>query len=202
MFSRQGKNLFRSERKRKPFTLGLLAALAFLLLGAAIPHRQAARLPGPEAATADAILVPAGGGSRIAEGFRAWREGRGRHLFILGAGREASPERILPGGANLTPEERSRVHIESWSENTLENAVSARMSVDRYGLHSVLLVTSGYHLARAHLALRTMLPESVSIRVLAVHPEGELRGSWWRYPFLYLTEGWKYWGYRILLRWK
>jgi len=202
MIGWQGKNLLRSERKRKPYTRALLVFLGILLLMAAIPHREAAKLPGPEGQPADAIFVPAGGESRIAEGFRAWREGRGAHLFILGAGREATPERILPGGTNLTPEELARIHIESWSENTLENAVSARMSVNEFGLRTVILVTSGYHVARAYLSLRTMLPDTVSIRVMPVYPGGGFRGIWWRYPFLYLTEGWKYWGYRILLRWK
>jgi len=202
MLGWQGKNLLRPERKRKPYTRALLAFLAVLLLGAAIPHREAAKLPGPGSRPADALFVLAGGESRIPEGFRAWKEGRGTHLFILGAGREATPERILPGGADLSPEERSRIHIESWSENTLENAVSARLAANEVGLRSVILVTSDYHVPRAYFALRTMLPETVSIRVMPVFPAGSLRSIWWRYPFLYFTEGWKYWGYRILLRWK
>jgi len=198
----QGKNLIRSERKRKPYTRTLLFFLGFLLLGAAIPHRNALKLPGPSGAPADAILVPAGGEYRIAEGFRAWREGRARHLFILGAGKEATPERILPGRPELTDEELQRVHIESWSENTFENAVSARVSANEYGLGKVILVTSDYHVARAYLAMRTMLPETVSIEVIPIPPWTGGWSSRWRYPFLYFTEGWKYWGYRLFLRWK
>jgi uncharacterized SAM-binding protein YcdF (DUF218 family) len=198
----QGQNLLRPERKRKPYTRALLVVLGLLLLGAAIPHWNASKLPGPSGNPADAILVPAGGEYRIAEGFRAWKEGKGKHLFILGAGREATAERILPGQSELTPEERSRVHIESWSGNTLENAVSARVAVNEYGLGKVILVTSDYHVARAYLALRTMLPETVSIEVIPVLPGGRGKGSWWRYPFLYFMEGWKYWGYRLFLRWR
>lgn len=198
----QGQNLLRPDRKRKPPIRALLFVAGILLLGAAIPHWNASKLPGPSGVPADGILVPAGGESRIAEGFRAWKEGRGKHLFILGAGREATPERILPGWPELTPGQRTLVHIENWSENTLENAVSARMSVNEYGLGKVLLVTSRYHVARAYLGMRTMLPETVSIEVIPVLPGGGGRSSWWRYPFLYFVEGWKYWGYRILLRWK
>ena len=196
----QGQNLLRPERKRKPFTRALLLVLGLLLLGAAIPHRNAVKLPGPSGGPADAILVPAGGGNRIAEGFRTWREGKARHLFILGAGREATPERILPGKPDLTDEERSRVHIESWSENTFENAVSARVSVSEYGLGKVILMTSDYHVARAYLALRTILPDTVSIEVIPISSWAAGWGSAWRYPFLYFTEGWKYWGYRLFLR--
>lgn len=198
----QGQNPPRSDRGRKPYTRPLLFLLGLLLLGAAIPHRNASKLPGPSGVPADAILVPAGGEYRIAEGFRAWKEGRGKHLFILGAGREATPERILPGRPELTPEERTRVHIESWSENTLENAVSARVSVNEYGFGKVILVTSDYHVARAYLALRTMLPDAVAIEVIPVLQGEKGRGSWWRSPILYFTEGWKYWGYRMFLRWK
>lgn len=196
----QGQNLLRPDRKRKPYARMLLVLLGILALGAAIPHRNASKIPGPSGSPADAILVPAGGEYRIAEGFRVWREGRARHLFILGAGREATPERILPGRPELTDEERSRVHVESWSENTLENAISARLSAIEYGLGKVILVTSEYHVARAYLALRSVLPETVSIEVVPVSPWGWGWRSWWRYPFLYFTEGWKYWGYRLFLR--
>ena len=198
----QGQNLLRPERKRKPYTRALLVLLGLLLIGSAIPHRNASKLPGPSGDPADAIFVPAGGEYRIAEGFRAWKEGKGKHLFILGAGRDATAERILPGQPGLTAAERARVHIESWSENTLENAVSARVSADQYGLKKVILVTSAYHVPRAYLALRTMLPEKVSIEVIPVLPGGLGRSSWWRYPFLYFMEGWKYWGYRLFLRTK
>ena len=180
----------------------ILLVLSFLALGAAIPHLKAAKLPFPEGDPADAILVPAGGEKRIAEGFRVWKEGKGRHLFILGAGREATLERILPGKQDMAASDLERIHIEAWSENTLENAVSARAAVTEHRFAKVILVTSGYHVARAYLALRTILPEDVAISVIPVWPDGKWKSALWRNPVLYFTEGWKYWGYRLLLRWK
>lgn len=190
------------SRKRKLNRSAVLFVLSILAMGAAVPHLNAVKLPSPEGAPADAILVPAGGENRIAEGYRAWKEGKGRHLFILGAGREATLERILPGKPELSPSDLGRIHIEAWSENTLENAVSARAVVTEHRFGTVILITSGYHVARAYLALRTILPEEVAISVIPVWPDGKVKSAWWRVPVLYFTEGWKYWGYRLLLRWE
>lgn len=202
MFRKQGHIPLGPPRKRKLNRPAVFFVLSLLALGAAVPHLEAVKLPGPELDPADAILVPAGGEKRIAEGFRAWQEGKGRHLFILGAGREATLERILPGKPELTPADLERIHIEAWSENTLENAVSARAAVTEGRFGKVILVTSGYHVARAYLALRSLLPEGVVISVISVWPDGKAKSTWWRVPILYFTEGWKYWGYRLFLRWK
>lgn len=202
MFRKQGHIPLGPPRKRRLNRSAILFVLALLALGAAVPHLDAVKLPLPEGEPADAILVPAGGEKRIAEGFRAWQEGKAKHLFILGAGREATLERILPGKPDLAPSDLDRIHIEAWSENTLENAVSARAAVTERRFAKVILVTSGYHVARAYLALRTILPEDVAISVIPVWPDVRVRSIWWRVPVLYFTEGWKYWGYRLLLRWK
>lgn len=201
MFATQHENLLgpRPRRKRRR---AILALLLLLLAGAALPHLLAARLPSPSGPPADAILVLTGGENRIAEGYRAWRKGMGKHLFILGAGREATLERILPGMPRLSPEERERLHIEGWSENTLENAFSARTQALDHGFARVILVTSRYHLARAHLALRTSLPARIGISVIPVASDWKGVRGWWRVPRLYFVEGWKYWGYRIFLRWE
>jgi uncharacterized SAM-binding protein YcdF (DUF218 family) len=172
--------------------------------GAGLPHLLAKRLPGPQPAQAqaDAILVLTGDEKRIPEGYRAWKEGKARELYILGAGGGARLERILPGHPALSPAELRRIHVEGWSENTLENAFAAKGVVAEGGFRKVILVTSDYHMPRAHLAVRTVLPSPVSIEVIPVRSEWKERGSFLRTLRLFFVEGWKYWGYRIFLYWE
>lgn len=202
MRRKQDDNLLGPRPRRRGRRRAIVVLLLLLLGGAALPHLLSARLPAPSGPPADAILVLTGGENRIAEGYRAWRQGKAAHLFILGAGREATLERILPELPRLSAAEREHLHIEGWSENTLENSFSARTQTVGRGFARVILVTSRYHLARAHLALRASLPAGIEISVIPVRAEWRGRSGWLRVPRLYFVEGWKYWGYRMFLRWE
>ena len=200
-------------RKQDPFRLGVprkknrvrrvaIVLVLLLAVAAAIPHLFARGEAPSSGEAADAILVLVGGENRIAEGFRAWKEGKGKELFILGAGREARLSSILPAGTEVSPAELLRIHIEGWSENTLENAFSAKSAVVSRGYREVILMTSDYHVPRAYLALRKVLPPGVSISVMPVVSNWRRKGAWRRLPRLFLLEGWKYWGYLFFLRWE
>jgi uncharacterized SAM-binding protein YcdF (DUF218 family) len=197
---RQGQNLLRAGQGR-----GIrIAALFFLLVlaGAGLPHLLGRTLPAPAGPPADAILVLTGGENRIQEGYSAWREGKGKELYILGTEGGSRVERILPGRPALSPEELRRIHVEDWSGNTLENAYSAKGVVLERKFARVILVTSGYHMPRAYLTLRTVLPRSVSIYVIPVGSDWKAWGSLVRTLRRYFVEGWKYWWYRIFLYWE
>ena len=180
----------------------LLVLFLLLAAGAAVPHLNARTLPGPQQERADALLVLTGDENRIPVGYRAWREGKAGELYILGAGGGAKLERVLPGRPALSPAELNKLHIEGWSENTLENAFSAKGLVDERGFRKVILVTSDYHMPRAHLALRTVLPGPISIEVIPVRSEWKDRAAFPRTLRLFFVEGWKYWGYRVFLLWE
>jgi len=145
--------------------------------------------------------VLTGGVGRIQEGFRAWSGGAARELYILGVGRKIPVTQIVPEGSRITAEALSRVHVEGWSENTLENAFSAKYAVGEGKYSSIILVTSDYHIPRAVLVFRKVLPPDVSLSAIRVGPEGGA-GASWRWARRHFLEGWKYWGYRILLRWE
>ncbi len=198
----QGPKLPKPARRggRKAAWIAALA-LALGVLGLS-PHVLFRREAAPPAGPADAILVLAGGENRIAAGLHAFRRGTGRELFILGAGSATTPARILPDERGIRPEDLARIHIEGWSANTLENAFSAKAVVESRGFRKVVLVTSDYHLPRAYLALRRLLPPDVTISAIPVRSDWGHPGAWHRLPRLFLVEGWKYWGYRVLLRWE
>jgi len=174
--------------------------LAVVLAGGALPHLIAGATTELPAEGADAIFVLTGGENRIAEGFRAWRAGKGKNLFILGAGRDARLEQVLPGLPAVAPRDRERVRLEGWSRNTFENAISAKSFVMVNGYRSVILVTSDYHVPRALRAFRTVLPTDVAVSVLPVR--STWRAASPRTLRLFLVEGWKYWWYRLFLLWE
>ena len=191
----------RSGRRRR--LRGVLAALALLFLPPAVPHILGLGYPGPPPRPADALMVLSGGEGRVAEGYRAWSSGAATEFYILGAGRDVPLTRLVPPVSSLPLSARSRIHAEGWSENTLENAFSAKTAVEERTFSSVILVTSDYHVPRAWIAFRKILPPPVALYVLPVRSE-----RWssvltaWRTARLYFVEGWKYWGYRALLRWE
>jgi len=198
---RQDQNLFRPPKKGGLRSAALVLLLIFAAV-TAIPPLLSRKLPGPPDAQADAILVLTGDENRIPEGFRAWKDGKAVELYILGAGEGAKLERILPGWSALTPAELRRIHLEGWSENTLENAYSAKSVITERGFRRLILVTSDYHMPRAHLALRTVLPPKVSIGVIPVKSEWNGHAVFLRTLRHFIDEGWKYWGYRIFLLWE
>lgn len=189
------------RRRRGVFLRPVLSLLLFLILPPAIPHLISLRDPGPPARPADAIFVLTGGEGRIQEGYRAWSGGAARELYILGAGHTVPITKIVPEGSRIPPEVLSRAHVEGWSQNTLENAFSAKSAVAEGKYTSVIIVTSDYHVPRAYIAFRKVLPPEVSISAIRVGPEGG-PGASWRWARRHFLEGWKYWGYRILLRWE
>ena len=189
------------RRRRGRFLRPLLLSLALLFVPPALPHLLSFRDPGPPVRPADAIFVLTGGEGRIQEGYRAWSGGAARELYILGAGRRIPVARIVPEVSRIPAEALSRIHVEGWSENTLENAFSAKSAVGEGKYSSVILVTSDYHVPRAVLAFRKVLPKDVALSAIRVRPEGGA-GASWRWARRHFIEGWKYWGYRVLLHWE
>ena len=187
---------------RRPLRWALLLVCLLAVLPG-IPHLLAYRPPAPGGGRADAIFVLSGGEGRIQAGYRAWRSGGATDLYILGAGKKVEPVQLLPEAASLSPDALKRIHVEGWSENTLENAFSAKSIVSERGYAKVTVVTSDYHVPRAYLVFRKVLPARVGLEVLAVSfDSGSGPGVAWRWARRHFLEGWKYWGYRVLLRWE
>ena len=198
---RQSLLFFDRRRRRKGPRRLVISLLVLLFLLPVVPHLLSLRDPGPPSRPADAIFVLTGGEGRIQEGYRAWSGGAARELYILGAGRRVPVTLIVPEASRIPAEALSRVHVEGWSENTLENAFSAKSAVVEGKYSSVILVTSDYHVPRAYLAFRKVLPPEVSLSAIRVRPETGT-GASWRWARRHFIEGWKYWGYRILMRWE
>jgi uncharacterized SAM-binding protein YcdF (DUF218 family) len=138
------------------------------------------RLPADEIALdrgADGIVVLTGGASRITDAIELLAAGRGRRLLISGANRSTRPTEI----SRLNPEfdrvVRCCVDFDR-SLNTLGNAIETRRWVESRGFHSLIVVTSSYHMPRALAELAHQLPGVALVPYPVV--SDRLRGeSWW-----------------------
>jgi uncharacterized SAM-binding protein YcdF (DUF218 family) len=124
----------------------------------------------------DAIVVLTGGKGRVEEGVRLFRESRAEFLFFVGVDpsvKKSDLYRPKPGDPSA-----DNVILEKSSRNTLENSIYGRDVIVRSGVHSVLLITSRYHLKRASILFRNSLPKNITIVPYPVDSVN-LKESWW-----------------------
>ena len=127
---------------------------------------------------ADAIVVLTGGKGRVEEGIRLFREHRAGFLIFVGVDpsvRKSDLYRPKPGDPSA-----DNVLLEKSSRNTLENSIFGRDVIVGNGVHSVLLITSRYHLKRASILFRNSLPKDISIIPYPVDSVN-LKESWWNH---------------------
>ena len=138
------------------------------------------RVPAHEAKLsrdADGIVALTGGASRIADAIELLASGRGRRLLISGVNRTTTSREI----SRLNPE------LEKWvrccvdfdrSVNTLGNAIEIRRWAEQNGLHSLIVVTSNYHMPRALAEIAHQLP-GVALMPFPVITERQRAEPWW-----------------------
>ncbi len=144
---------------RKIFLSFLLCGLVWLLgLGWFI--EQIPDTPSPVAVEADAIVVLTGGAGRLEYGMELLAEGRGGKLFISGVGKGTTIAELLqraPEAAKGRIAEQS-VAVGHQAENTIGNAAETLLWLRKEKFHSILLVTSSYHMLRSIAELQEVAP--------------------------------------------
>lgn len=143
----------------------------------------------PETAEAptDAVIVLTGGARRINTGLDLLAEGHAQQLFISGVNEAVSLGDIMDLWTADPDHRRSAtccIVLDHNARNTVENAREAGDWVHHENIGTVRLVTSSYHMPRAWLEFRNVMPE-LDIRP---HPvvslERDLRsGLFWRLAF-------------------
>ena len=145
----------------------------------------------------DAIVVLTGGRGRLEEGLRLYRENKTRWLFFIGVDPVVREADLLKGGYG--ERDGADIVLEKVSRNTLENALYARDLIAGKEINSVKLITSRYHMKRATLIFRNVLPKDIA---LYPHPvdSKNLKEEWWNHGRsfrLLFTEFYKYCLFRL-----
>ncbi len=151
----------------------LLTCLAAMLFGNFVYTAFSLR---PRDVTTDAIIVLTGGRGRVEEGIRLFRERRGSWLFLVGVDPSVRKNELLQ--VHGTIGDADHLLLEQLSRNTLENAIYSRDLVLRHKIRSVSLITSRYHMNRALLIFRSVLPKDIAVYPIPVDSRN-LKVRWW-----------------------
>ncbi|MDD2366912.1 MAG: YdcF family protein [Desulfuromonadaceae bacterium] len=127
---------------------------------------------------ADAIVVLAGGKGRVEEGVRLFKGERARFLFFVGVDPSVRKSDLYRPKKGDPSDER--VFLEKSSRNTLENSIFGRDVILHSRVHSILLITSRYHLKRASILFRNSLPKNITIIPYPVD-SANFKESWWNH---------------------
>ena len=155
-------NLFALLRRHALAVAGLaillpIAGLAtgFVWFVSTLERDETLRVP-----PAEGIVALTGGADRIADALDLIATGHAGRMLISGVNQSISGEEL----ANLTPGQREWYHccidLGYEATNTIGNAVETRRWAREHGIrHSLIVVTSNYHMPRALLELGRALPQ-------------------------------------------
>lgn len=154
--------------------LGIAALVGgFIWFVATLPEET-----GEPSRSADGIVVLTGDASRVPDAIELLANGHGKRLLITGvykATSQAAISRLNPKYADLLS---CCVDLDHSALNTLGNAVQTRSWVREQGFHSIIVVTSSYHMPRALVEIARQLPDVVLVPY-AVGAERLENAPWW-----------------------
>ncbi|MCX2560197.1 YdcF family protein [Acetobacter farinalis] len=137
------------------FKVGLLVSLA--LCGAFGWFVYDALRPAPAITPhTDGIVALTGGQGRVDMSLRLLMQNRGDKLLISGVDPQASQQDLLP--PRLPDTLKDRVTLGYLARSTIENASETAAWVADNHIHTLTVVTAGYHMRRALVELRRTLP--------------------------------------------
>ncbi|HEY8369535.1 MAG TPA: YdcF family protein [Thermodesulfobacteriota bacterium] len=126
----------------------------------------------------DLIVVLSGGAGRLDEGLRLLEAGRAPLLFLVGFQSRAVASRLAADPVASSLARAGRILVEPRSGSTLEDAERTRVAVARHQARAILLITSVYHMQRAEMTFRKILPPSVSVYGRPVRSAAFLGDGW------------------------
>jgi uncharacterized SAM-binding protein YcdF (DUF218 family) len=138
-------------------------------------------LPSDEVAldrSADGIVVLTGGDSRVNAALELLATGRGKRLLITGVNPGTTTADIATESTNYRRSLSCCVDLDYSALNTLGNAVQARRWAVSHGFHSLIVVTSAYHMPRALAELAHQLPDATLIPYPVVSDRLRIE-PWW-----------------------
>ncbi|MCI0754492.1 YdcF family protein [Teichococcus vastitatis] len=152
----------RRGHRSRLWLLPILFALA-LLGGFAFFAGLARQVPEAPIRPTDGVAVLTGGPQRVGAGLVLLAEGRARWLIISGVGPSSMLDELsrsagLPAELLTTPEFAARITLGRAATSTRGNGAEIAEWVARHDMRSVRVVTAAFHMPRALLELRRVLP--------------------------------------------
>jgi uncharacterized SAM-binding protein YcdF (DUF218 family) len=127
---------------------------------------------------ADGIVVLTGGDSRVSDALALLAAGRAKRLLISGVYTGTTTSDIARQVADYNRLLACCVDLDYSAFNTLGNAVGARQWTVKNGFHSLIVVTSAYHMPRALAELSHQLPDAALIPYPVVSDRLRIE-PWW-----------------------
>jgi uncharacterized SAM-binding protein YcdF (DUF218 family) len=130
------------------------------------------------ARNADGIVVLTGGSSRISDAVELLASGYGKRLLISGVHPTNGVNDISRSVPESQPLLKCCVDLDRSAVNTRSNASETRRWVNERGFHSLIVVTSNYHMPRAIVELSHAMPD-ITLIPFAVVGDKWREEPWW-----------------------
>lgn len=154
---------------RRVISLILIAwAVGFLVFAVTLPRPAAAQ-------RSDAVVVLTGGAGRIDRGVEALHKGWAKRMLVSGVDAQVKSGEFAAQFRLTKAEMECCVTLGYAATDTVSNAEETAQWVRDNGYRSLRLVTSDWHMRRAHSGLRKALPAGVTMIDDAVPTKPSLR---------------------------
>jgi len=137
----------------------LTSCLIFWAAGFAAFNVHVRGLPQATNGSTDAIIVLTGGPDRINRGLDLLAAKKARYLFISGVNTKVSQEQLIDMWRPESTNAPCCIILGHEARNTAENATEAKDWIDMNNIDSVRLLTTNYHMPRALLEFKHILPD-------------------------------------------
>jgi uncharacterized SAM-binding protein YcdF (DUF218 family) len=127
---------------------------------------------------ADGIVVLTGGDSRVTDALALLAAGRAKRLLISGVYTSTTTSDIARQVVDYNRMLTCCVDLDYSAVNTVGNAAGARQWAVKNGFHSLIVVTSAYHMPRALAELAHQLPDVALIPYPVVSDRLRIE-PWW-----------------------
>lgn len=131
----------------------------------------------------DALIVLTGGSERVRNALYMLDKGAGKALFISGVNRDVKKHEIFAlhqYGLKKYKKLNKKVFLGYSANDTFENAIEIKKWVTKNKVKSIRLITSNYHIKRAMLEIKHLLP-NLKIIPHQVIPINVRLDKWWKF---------------------